>query len=206
MAKIEMSVEELVKMMAGGDTAELKNVKQRMQKLLLESWLADPAFKEELEESARELAEKEVTRHIARAFSETHTNFGSPKRSFNGWAATVVKGLLDNELDKVSSARVDQLMKGATIHSLIRDACDMEMENQRKRFKTTLEDVQPYIDEQVRTLIPKYVTEDYKERVANNFDEKHVPAMLTAMVQKAIGAMLMSGALHIGTLPKGDGR
>ena len=201
MAKIELSVEELVKMMAGEDSLELRKVKKNLSKLLLDAWLADPQFKVEVEERARELAEKEVERHIGRAFSETKTGWGSPKRSFNGWAAEVVKGLFDNELATLKSVRTEgQMMKGATIYHLVQEAARSELEEQSRLYKKTLEDAKPFIDEEVRKLIPKYVTEEYRDRVAANFDEKRVPAMLTDMVQKTIGAMLVNGALQIGNL------
>lgn len=195
MANITMTHEELLHFMAGDDLPKVREIKRQMQDALIDGWLAEPEFRERLNAKADEMAEKVVTRHIDKAFTDTTQTWGNPKRTFAGWMTELAKGRLDNELKDIKSVGVG---------SLVRVAISDEMKEQQRAWEMTLEEAVPFVEKLVRKLVPQYTTAEYKERVANHFDEKQVDKMLSEMVQSAIGHMVMSGAFSFNAakLPK----
>jgi hypothetical protein len=84
---------------------------------------------------------------------------------------------------------------GQTIRAMAEEVVRNYGDDYRKSWQKATDDLKPLVEVEVRKLIPQYVTEEYRERVAANFDEKRVDGMLQELVTKAIGSMLMSGAL-----------
>jgi hypothetical protein len=111
LASITLTAEELLKLMAGEDVEELRKTKERMSKLLMESWLADPNFRAGLDTKARELAHTAVEREIKQAFRYETGMYNV--RTLKGWGAELMKAELKDamKLEKGISSQVHEMVK-----------------------------------------------------------------------------------------------
>lgn len=190
MGQVKLSIEELIGLVRGELPTE--EVKQNLANALLDAWINNPDVSKKIEERAEELAERKIKQLMKSAFNETQpTSYNGNKRTFNGWASAIIENCF-NEAMKTAGLATGN---GQTIRAMAEDVVRNYGDDYRRSWQKTLDDMKPLVDEEVRKLIPQYVTAEYKERVAANFDDKKMPALLEEMVTKAIGGMLMSGAL-----------
>jgi hypothetical protein len=194
MGKITLSIEELIGFVHGElPTAQIK---QNLASAMLDAWLNNPYTANKIEEKATELAERKVKQMINAAVAEEEPSvWNGRKRSFSGWGADIIAHHF-NEAMKTAGLSTGN---GQTIRAMAEEVVRSYGDDYRKSWQKVTDDLKPLVEIEVRKLIPQYVTEEYRERVAVNFDEKRVDGMLQELVTKAIGSMLMSGALSFNT-------
>jgi uncharacterized protein YaaW (UPF0174 family) len=190
MGKITLSIEELIGFVHGElPTAQIK---QNLASAMLDAWLNNPHIAAKVEEQATKLAERKVQQMIDAAIKVDEANvWNGHKRSFSGWGAEILAEHFNNAM-KTAGLNTGS---GQTIRAMAEEVVRNYGDDYRKSWQKATDDLKPLVEVEVRKLIPQYVTEEYRERVAANFDEKRVDGMLQELVTKAIGSMLMSGAL-----------
>lgn len=188
MGKVTLSIEELMNFMRG--EVPLETVRKQMASALVEMWTNHPEVRAELDAHAEELAREKVERLIKSAFNEQKPAYWNNNRwTFTGWAAGIIEKQI-NEAMKVAGVE-----SGMPMRRMVEDALQKVRADYTEQWNQTLNEIRPFVATEVRNNVNRIVTEEYRERVAANFDEQHIDELLQEMVTKAIGGMLMSGAL-----------
>lgn len=128
MAKIQLSMEELMQLVQG--EVPLKEMKQQLAKALIDVWNSEE-MREEINKYGEELGRKKMERTLESAFKVTETGYYNNRRTeITGWAANLLRTQMDGKgmdilyatiipsIDKVIAERLNvafaNLLSGVT--------------------------------------------------------------------------------------------
>lgn len=144
---------------------------------------------EEMQEAMRGIVESEVKHAVTAAVREALI-ITQTRRVGGGY----VKELEGYMAEEFTAAMGDIFKQSEGVEGILRKVADEKLKYLVERYETRADKT---VDEYVKRLIPHYVTNAYKERVAEQFEIGGIQPMLEEMLQKTIGKMIMSGALSI---------
>jgi hypothetical protein len=195
LAQLKIDIVELVNLIRG--EVPTSEVKQNIVNAFVET-LNSREFNQVIDERAQatvnrkmEQYMKDVDKKVQGIIESALTveqagGWGSPKKKLTGWASEALMQIVRDEF------------KGQDFRQIIRKETDAAIMEMQGAYSKMLVDAKPFIAKQVGELIPSLVTAEYRERVANHFNDNKMEDMLANMLQKAIGSMIMSGALRFG--------
>jgi uncharacterized membrane protein YheB (UPF0754 family) len=104
MAKIQLSMEELMQLVQG--EVPFKEMKQQLAKALIEVWNSEE-MREEVNKYGEELGRKKMERTLESAFKVTESGYyGNRKTEITGWASNLLKAQLDERGKEILMATI----------------------------------------------------------------------------------------------------